>query len=100
MLLEDLSNDKSSPVPLSRPVEGISGLCVFIVFMLDFLDVIAVAVVVVVVNIVFVLEGGRDASSDPLGAGILKDISELKKGYPSIRRYGRSGTYDDEEGRS
>lgn len=69
----------------------------------DFLDAIVVAVVVVVVvvvvvDIVFVLlEGGRDASSDPLPAGILKDISELKKGYPSIRRY---GTYDDEEGRS
>ena len=50
----------------------------------DFLDAIVVAVVVVVVvvvDIVFVLlEGGRDASSDPLPAGILKDISELKKG--------------------
>ena len=57
----------------------------------DFLDAIVVAVVVVVVvvvDIVFVLlEGGRDASSDPPGAGNLKDISELKKGYPSIRRF-------------
>ena len=70
----------------------------------DFLDAIVVAVVVVVVVVVDIvvvlLEGGRDASSDPLPADILKDISELKKGYPSIRRYGRYGTYDDEEGRS
>ena len=62
----------------------------------DAISVVVVVVLVVVVvmedavmGIGLVLDGGRDASEDPLTAGILKDIRDLKKEYPSMISKGK-----------
>ena len=48
------------------------------------------AVGVDVLGVVVVLDGGRDASEEPPGIGIMEDIRNLKKKYTSIYKQKRN----------